>query len=209
MRSDMVADRVGVLAAFAAFDAACQALTRLEFTAFTTAELLELQSRREHATRITARVDHRILATLQNQASAKEIGGKSWTDVLALRLRISRTDATARIKAAEHLGPRHTIGGDVLPPLLPLTAAALADGKLTVEHADIIRTTLRTAETYSSRPNAPSWSRRWCGSRYRIHPRPSTVPPPNCSTCSTKTATALISPRTPPGSGSAPKTPTG
>ena len=155
MSSRAVVDRSAVLAALDAFDTACQALTRLEFSAFTTAELLELQSRREHGTRITAGVDHRILAALQAQASPAEIGGKSWTDVLALRLRISRADATARIKQAEHLGPRHTIGGDVLPPLLPRTAAALADGKLTGEHADIVRNTLRKAEKYTSPSQRP------------------------------------------------------
>jgi len=44
--------------------------------------------------------------------------------VLADMLRISRRDAKRRLRDAEQLGPRTTLTGEELPPLLPATAKA-------------------------------------------------------------------------------------
>ncbi|MDX1871778.1 hypothetical protein SBI67_06585 [Mycolicibacterium sp. 120266] len=44
MSANAVSDRVSVLAAFDAYDSACEALAGLDFTAFSVAELLALQS---------------------------------------------------------------------------------------------------------------------------------------------------------------------
>lgn len=66
MSANVVSDREAVLAAFDAYDAACEQLGELDFTRMTPAELFELQSRREHRLRTTAVVDHRILAGLQS-----------------------------------------------------------------------------------------------------------------------------------------------
>ncbi|MBI3227323.1 MAG: DUF222 domain-containing protein [Mycolicibacterium cosmeticum] len=148
MLANTVSDREAVTTALADYRAACQKLTTLDFTAFTVPELLEIQSEREHLVRTTASVDHRILAALQCQVTAKEIGGKSWPDILALRLGISQTAAKARVKDAEHLSPRHIIGGETLQPELPACAAALAQGTINLEHTTIIRDVLRKADRY-------------------------------------------------------------
>ena len=148
MLANTVSDREAVNTALADYRAACQKLTTLEFTAFTVPELLEIQSEREHLVRTTAGVDHRILTALQGQTTAKEIGGKSWADILALRLCISQTAAKARVKDAERLSPRHIIGGETLQPELPACAAALAQGTINLEHTTIIRDVLRKADRY-------------------------------------------------------------
>ncbi|MGH3580791.1 MAG: DUF222 domain-containing protein, partial [Mycobacterium sp.] len=148
MSANVVSDRGAVQVAFDAFDTACRQLAGADFTAFTVAELLELQSRREHLVRTTAGVDHRILTALQSQVTAREIGGKSWPDILALRLGISQAAAKARVKQGEALSPRHVIGGEVLDPVLPRCAAALAAGAINVEHVEEIHTVLRKADRH-------------------------------------------------------------
>ncbi|MCV7044543.1 DUF222 domain-containing protein, partial [Mycobacterium frederiksbergense] len=50
-----------------------------------------------------------------------------------------------RITAARDLGPRHTMTGEVLEPVLVACAAALAAGMITSGHIAIIRTTLNKA----------------------------------------------------------------
>ncbi|MGJ6124543.1 DUF222 domain-containing protein [Mycolicibacterium sp. Y3] len=159
MLANAVGDRETVLAAFYALDAAAEQLAGMDFTPFSVAELLELQSRRERQARITACADHRILAALQNQATAREMGGKSWPDILALRLGISQVEAKARVKDAEHLGPRFVIGGDVLEPVLPVCAEALASGAITLEHAGHIRDVLRKSERHTTATDRAEWER--------------------------------------------------
>ncbi|MGK2869132.1 MAG: HNH endonuclease signature motif containing protein, partial [Mycobacterium sp.] len=87
MLANQVSDREAVLAAFDAYDAACEHLAALDFIRLTPAELFDLQSRREHRDRTTAVADHRILAALQAQATPKDIGARTWTQILCTRLR--------------------------------------------------------------------------------------------------------------------------
>ena len=49
---------------------------------------------------------HRMLARVQAETTAKEMGAKSWRDVLATRWRISPTEAGRRLDEAAQLGPR-------------------------------------------------------------------------------------------------------
>ena len=152
-----VSDREAVLAAFAAFDTACEQLAGMDFTGFTVPELLALQSRREHLLRTGAGVDHRILTALQSQTTATEIGGKSWADILALRLGISQAAAKTRVKQAEHLSPRQVIGGEKLDPVLPACAEALAAGAINLEHVEEIRLVLHKADRYITAAVRAEW----------------------------------------------------
>ena len=54
---------------------------------------------------------HRALARLQAETTPKEMGAKSWKDVLRIRWRISATDANRRLAEAADLGPRRTLTG--------------------------------------------------------------------------------------------------
>jgi uncharacterized protein DUF222 len=82
---------------------------------------------------------HRMLAHLQAQATPRELGAKSWRDVLMIRWRLSSGEAHRRLTEAALLGPRRTLTGEPLPPLLAATAAAQALGLITEEHVDEIR----------------------------------------------------------------------
>jgi hypothetical protein len=79
-----------------------------------------------------------MINRLAAEADPKELGGKNLADVLSTRLRISKGEATRRIKQAELLGPRRTLSGECLPPKLPNVAAAQSRGSIGAEHLQII-----------------------------------------------------------------------
>ncbi|HEX2214635.1 MAG TPA: DUF222 domain-containing protein, partial [Mycobacterium sp.] len=82
---------------------------------------------------------HRMLARLQAETTPKEMGAKSWKDVLRIRWRISSTEAGRRLAEAAELGPRCALTGRPLAPKLAATAAAQAAGLINGEHVDKIR----------------------------------------------------------------------
>ena len=81
---------------------------------------------------------HRLLARLQVEATAKEMGARSWAQVLSVRWRISTAEAGRRLGEAALLGPRQSITGQTLPPVLAATAAAQARGVINTEHVTVI-----------------------------------------------------------------------
>ncbi|MCF6390268.1 DUF222 domain-containing protein [Mycobacterium sp. MBM] len=149
MLANQVSDREAVLAAFDAYDAACEQLAALDVARMTPAELFDLQSRREHRSRATAGVDHRILAALQAQATPKDIGARTWPQILTTRLRISESEAERRVRDARDLGPRHGMNGELLDPILPACARALAEGTINLGHVHEIRDAVGTAGKYA------------------------------------------------------------
>ncbi|WP_036437670.1 DUF222 domain-containing protein, partial [Mycobacterium sp. URHB0044] len=82
---------------------------------------------------------HRMLTQLQGQTTPRELGAKSWREVLMTRSRLSGAEASRRITEATLLGPRKALSGEPMPPVLPATAAAQALGLITEEHVDVIR----------------------------------------------------------------------
>ncbi|ORA20838.1 HNH endonuclease signature motif containing protein, partial [Mycobacterium aquaticum] len=139
MLANTVVDREAVLAVFDEYEAVCDKLAALNFDALSLPELLELQSRRETQARRAPTVDHRLLAEAQTRVTAREIGAKSWADVLAIRLRISPTEAKRRVTEAALLGPRTAVSGEPLAPVLPATATAQAAGQINTEHVAVIK----------------------------------------------------------------------
>ncbi len=94
---------------------------------------LEIQRRRQPA------VEHALITHAQSQASAIDMGAKSWRAVLSSRLGISGPDAGRRIAEAAALGPRRAVTGEPLEPQLAATAAAQARGEIGAEHVTVIR----------------------------------------------------------------------
>ncbi|WP_156431682.1 HNH endonuclease signature motif containing protein, partial [Mycobacterium sp. GA-1199] len=82
---------------------------------------------------------HRLLARLQVEATAQQMGAKSWKEVLRVRWRISTSEANRRLSEAALLAPRQAVTGPSLPPALPATAVAQAHGLINDEHVDVIR----------------------------------------------------------------------
>ncbi len=149
-----VSDGEAIAAVLDRYEAVQAELATLSFEALGAAQALTVKDRLETVARRQAAVDHRLTRCVVSQASPVELGGKSWTDVLANRLRISRDDARRRLDEAEDLGPRTALTGEPLPPLLPNVAAGQAAGTIGAEHVRQIRaflTKLPGAVDYQTR----------------------------------------------------------
>src|ERR687891_159266 len=113
-----------VQASVAALRAAYEELAALPIDALTKPELVEALDELETLTCRLPSQSHRLLARLQAETTAKDMGAKSWRDVLATRWRISSGEAGRRLDEAAQLAPRHTLTGEPLEPALPCTALA-------------------------------------------------------------------------------------
>ena len=126
-------------AAVAALRAAHDELAALPIDALTKPELVEVLDELETSPCQLPAQSHRMLARLQAETTAKEMGAKRWRDVLAIRWRISTTEAGRRLDEAAQLGPRRTLTGEPLEPVLPCTALAQARGLINGEHVKVVR----------------------------------------------------------------------
>ncbi|MBO0882617.1 MAG: HNH endonuclease, partial [Mycobacterium sp.] len=127
------------------FDALHNAVSRLaglSFEVLTTPERVKLLERLEQTARRLPVARHELINQVRRQATPAEIGGKL-PHILADRLRITRAEATRRIKEAEELGARQALTGEPLAPQLPATAAVQRGGKVGPDHVRVIRGFLR------------------------------------------------------------------
>ncbi|WP_131809608.1 DUF222 domain-containing protein, partial [Mycolicibacter sinensis] len=122
------------------FDALAAELDRaleLDFSALTPRECVALLQRCERLRRRLPAVEHPLV----NQVAATdpaELGGKPrW--VLADELHLSRGEAGRRLAEAAELGPRRTLTGEPLEPVLPAVAAAQRAGAIGAAHIEVIR----------------------------------------------------------------------
>ena len=157
-----------VATAVAAYVAAAAELAALDCDGFTHRELLELLGELETVAWQMPTLQHRVIARLQREASAVELGAKSLKAVLTERLRISGKDAARRLAEAKELGPRTAFTGEPLAPLLAETAAAQAAGTIGPEHVEIIRSFSRQAARVGG-PDHPRASRSHPGAHRRAH----------------------------------------
>jgi hypothetical protein len=125
--------------ALAGLRAAHDALATCDIEALTLPELLAVADELQTLTCQLPTQSHRILARLQAETTPKEMGAKSWKDVLAMRWRTSTGEAGRRLTEAALLGPRRSLLGQPLQPLLAATAAAQARGLINGEHVEVIR----------------------------------------------------------------------
>ena len=125
--------------ALAAMRAAHDALAACDIDSLTPTELLAAGDALQTLTCQLPTQSHRLLARLQAEATPKEMGAKSWKDVLRIRWRISSTEAHRRLTEAALLGPRRSLLGEPLEPVLAATAAAQSRGQITPEHVEVIR----------------------------------------------------------------------
>ena len=123
----------------AALRAAHAELAACEFEMLTQRELLGVLDDLETLTCQLPAQWHRALARLQCETTAKEMGAKNWRQVLAIRWRISTSEAGRRLDEAAVLGPRRTLTGEPLAPVLAATAVARAAGTINGEHVEKIR----------------------------------------------------------------------
>ena len=125
-------------ATVAALRAAHDELAALPIDALTKNELVGVLDELETLSCQLPTQSHRMLARLQMETTAKEMGAKSWRNVLAIRWRISSSEAGRRLDEAAQLGPRRTLTGEPLEPVLPCTALAQAHGLINREHVKVV-----------------------------------------------------------------------
>ena len=113
------ADRETVLAALDAIETAHDQLEQCSFDGFSPEELMTILGRRERVTWRAPITEHQILARLVTDGNPGALGAASLTVALTERLRISSPEARRRLAEAADLGPRTTVTGQPLEPVLP------------------------------------------------------------------------------------------
>jgi hypothetical protein len=73
-------------------------------------------------------VDHRLIAQAETSDLAREYCSATMTQFLVRVLQLPHSEAAARVRAAAAVGPRTTMHGEQLAPLLPGLAALQRDG---------------------------------------------------------------------------------
>ncbi len=131
------------LEAVAKLRAAYDAFAAVDFDALTRTELLAVLDDYERLTCQLPTQSHRLLARLQAETTPKQLGAKSWNEVLRIRWRLSTAEASRRLGEAAELGPRKTLLGEPLAPVLAAVAAAQAGGLITAEHVAAIRAAVK------------------------------------------------------------------
>ncbi|MGV0718115.1 HNH endonuclease signature motif containing protein [Mycolicibacterium sp. XJ662] len=129
----------GLQAAIAGLRAAYEEVAACELDLLTRPDLLAALDELESLSCQLPAMRHCLLARLQRETTAGEMGAHSWKEVLRVRYRISTGEANRRLKEAELLAPRQSMTGPSLPPALPATAAAQAHGLINAEHVEVIR----------------------------------------------------------------------
>ncbi|CAJ1585746.1 HNH endonuclease signature motif containing protein [[Mycobacterium] wendilense] len=139
MGRDAFSDRDTVLTCLAELEATHARLEQCSLDGFTGEELVAVLRRREVLARRAPVVDQRIVARLVADGNPGALGATTVAEALTEHLRISRGQARRRVTEAAQLGPRTSLTGQPLPPLLPALAAAQAAGQIGPEHLDIAR----------------------------------------------------------------------
>jgi Domain of unknown function (DUF222) len=131
-------DREEVGEVFGALRADLKRALDLRCDALTTPERLALLQSCEEMRRLLPAVEHPLINQLSDQADATELGG-TLAAALADRLRITRAEASRRIREAADLGERRALNGEPLEPLLAATAEAQRNGSVGAGHVAVIR----------------------------------------------------------------------
>ncbi len=111
-------------------------------------EVVEGQRRRLEA------LDQRLLAGAASAGVASLFGQPGLAGVLASVLRIDAVEARRRVARAGDLGPRRSLTGEVLGPILPTAAEAVAAGELSGAQADVV---IRCLERIPAAAPAAAW----------------------------------------------------
>jgi hypothetical protein len=121
-----------------ATDRLCSALSDGAATALDSATVLQLVSQLELIRRKLETTDYDLIPELNRRAIPETYSTRSVRDFLVQYLRLSPREATARVTAADLLGPRIAVTGQPLPATLTATSLARRAGQITTEHANVI-----------------------------------------------------------------------
>src|SRR5690348_9345976 len=135
-------EQVGFTTAVAALRAAVDGLLGADLSREPGAVVPGLFAAVETECRRLVAVGHTLIAELRERGIAGEYGRSSTADLLCELTRISPAEATARVRAADDLGPRREVSGARVAPLFARVADAQREGAISGEHARVIRTTV-------------------------------------------------------------------
>jgi hypothetical protein len=129
-------------AELAAVEAACSdylaEVTAGGYQALSDADLLAELRTRESLMRRQAIADHALLAEIDRRGIAGRLSMPSTAALLQTMLLVSPSTAKQRVQDARTFGPRVTMSGEALEPLLPMVAVGQASGVVSVEQARTI-----------------------------------------------------------------------
>lgn len=120
-----------------AHTAVCAGLTA-QLSGLAGGELVALARGVEVLRRQLAAVEVQVTAELDTRAVAGEFARSSTADLLVSELLVSPAESKARVARAADLAPRRALSGEPLPALLPVVAAALSEGQISIEHVRVI-----------------------------------------------------------------------
>ena len=83
-------------------------------------------------------IDHRLIADAEAHHLSEEYCSSTMTQFLVRVLQLSPGEAATRIRAAAAVGPRTTMLGEKLEPVLPQLAALQRDGVVSAEKVAIV-----------------------------------------------------------------------
>lgn len=126
-------------------DALIDELLTADLTGLGSAEILDRVRHLERIRRRLVAVDHRVLAEVQSRHLCGDYGRSSAADLLVTELRIGPGEAKERVRQAIDLGPRRSLTGEPLPPLMPGSARSVAAGEISAAHVSVISDCLEAA----------------------------------------------------------------
>ena len=109
---------------------------------FDDAELMAFLQGFERARNRMALVDHRTVADAERRRLPEALCQSSMRQVLVAALRLSKAEASRRVRAADAVGPRTSMTGESLAPTRPRLAAAVRDGVVSAEHVAVVERAL-------------------------------------------------------------------
>jgi hypothetical protein len=127
--------------------AAVDACAAVSLSSLAEDDLLSVLREVERCRRRLEAFEHRLIAELDERNLPSKHSMPSTAAFLATMLNLSPREAGHRVRHARHLGPRITVTGERLQPLLPATAAARTSGSITAQHASVIIGTINKLPT--------------------------------------------------------------
>ncbi|MGW5073616.1 DUF222 domain-containing protein [Rhodococcus sp. NPDC004095] len=110
-------------------------------TGLTDDEVIDALQRMEVSLRKASAVGHRLIVETVERSIPGNLHCRSVSEFLTQTLRIS--GAARRVKGANKVGTWHTIGGDPMDAVLPVTAHAVREGVVGPDHVAAIAKTMR------------------------------------------------------------------
>ena len=99
-------------------------------------------------------IDHRLIADAEANHLSEEYCSSTMTQFLIRVLQLSPGDAATRIRAATAVGPRTTMLGEKLEPVLPQLAALQRDGVVSTEKVAIVERAMHQLSRHDLDPEA-------------------------------------------------------